>query len=275
MLIYQVALVTETKRVDVPELMRVSAALQKQCARDFAPIWEVRATVDAFARLEEVPLGYWPVVVVDDLAHRKGLHLDRNGQPYALLEAGPSWSLTASHEVLEMLADPFGSRLIAGMSPRRGQGRVEFLVEVCDPCQDAAFAYTVNGILVSDFYTPSYFEPRRAAEVRYSFSGTIRSPRQVLRGGYLSWHDPIANRWFQESHFGPKPEIRDLGPLDFGRGSLRARIDGLTPCPRSLSKLTAKDRALLAAHELLRSAEESAQSKAATWRKEISELGEG
>ena len=37
------------------------------------------------------------------------------------------WSLTASHECLEMLADPFGNRLIAGDSPKPDQGRVQIL----------------------------------------------------------------------------------------------------------------------------------------------------
>jgi hypothetical protein len=69
--------------------------------------------------------------------------------------------------------------------------RVDFLVEVCDPCEDAAFAYQVNGITVSDFYMPHFFDPLPAPNVRYSFSGAIAAPRTVLRGGYLTWHDPM------------------------------------------------------------------------------------
>ena len=93
-------------------------------------------------------------MIVQDVQDAAGVHLDKKGQPFSLVEAGNSWSLTASHGVLEMLADPFGNRLIAGPSPKSGQGRVEFLVEVCDPSEDSANAYTVNDVLVSDFYTP-------------------------------------------------------------------------------------------------------------------------
>ncbi|MDJ0346198.1 hypothetical protein QMK19_16000 [Streptomyces sp. H10-C2] len=32
-----------------------------------------------------------------------------------------------------MLGDPWGNRLVAGQSPKPGQGAVEFLVEVADP----------------------------------------------------------------------------------------------------------------------------------------------
>jgi hypothetical protein len=65
-----------------------------------------------------------------------GIHEDKNGQPFALVTASSNldeWSSTASHEALEMLIDPFGNRLVAGDSPKSDQGRVSFLVEVCDP----------------------------------------------------------------------------------------------------------------------------------------------
>src|SRR5215212_12082995 len=154
MLPTHVALVSEIRAISVSELTRVAAALQKQVARDFGPIWDVQATVSAFVRLQDVPIGYWPIVVRQDIRvpGAAGIHTDRNGQPYALVQYSPNWALTASHECLEMLADPFGNRLIAGPSPKAGQGRVEFLVEVCDPSEDTQFAYQVNGITVSDFY---------------------------------------------------------------------------------------------------------------------------
>jgi hypothetical protein len=151
---------------------------------------------------------------------------------HALVQAGfLSTVLTASHEVLEMLADPFGNRVIAGKSPKRGQGRVEFLVEVCDPSEAAEFGYTVNGLLVSDFYTPAYFDPVANTTVRYSFTGAITEPRQVLKGGYLSWRDPVSNHWWQERWFGtPKPTFHDLGVFTATR-SLREQVDTLTPSP--------------------------------------------
>ena len=35
-----------------------------------------------------------------------------------------SWTLTASHEWLEMLADPFSDRMVPGPSKKRGEGRL-------------------------------------------------------------------------------------------------------------------------------------------------------
>ena len=107
--IRQLALVSESREIDLAAVTRVAAALDKQATRDFAPIWGINSSIHAFERLEDVPLGYWPVIVMDDIhtAGAAGVHQDKNGQPYALVEASDSWSLTASHESLEMLTDPF------------------------------------------------------------------------------------------------------------------------------------------------------------------------
>ena len=138
------------------DVTRVAAALQKQVARDFGPVWDVKATVDAFATLDDVPLGYWPILVGQEGQGGGGVHLDDNNQPYALVDLTSDWTVTASHECLEMLADPFGNRLVAGDSPDpKRRGRVEFLVEVCDPCEAPGLGYTVNGVRVSDFYFPT------------------------------------------------------------------------------------------------------------------------
>lgn len=176
--VHQLAIVSESESVTMSDLTQVSAALQKQAIRDLGPIWAVEATVDAFAKLEDIPLGYWPMVVRDDIGFdAAGIHLDQDGQPFALISAGDNWSLTASHETLEMLVDPFGNELFAGDSPKPDQGRVEFLVEVSDPSEAAVFGYTVNGILMSDFYTPG------SSTRWWPAASAIRSPaRSPSRG---------------------------------------------------------------------------------------------
>ena len=231
MLVTEIAIVSETQNINDSQLNRVAAALQKQAIRDLEPIWNIIATIDAFSKLEDVPLGYWPIIVRDDIGMpgAAGVHLDDHGQPFALVQYSDSWSLTASHEMLEMLADPFGSRLVAGDSPMPGQGRVEFLVEVSDPTEDAQFGYTVNGILVSDFLTPNFYDPVAAPGVRYTFGGHLDAPRTIADGGYLSWHEPVSDHWWQQIWFGtPQPQFRDLGRLTDRAGSLRSAIDART-----------------------------------------------
>jgi len=268
------ALVSEVEGHDPADVARVAAALQRQATRDFAPLWDVAATVDAFPQLENVPVGYWPLIVETDIntPGAAGVHEDKNGQPFALISMSDSWSLTASHEMLEMLADPFGKRVLPGKSPMSGQGRVEFLVEVCDPCEGDAFAYTVNDILVSDFITPHFYDPKQAAGVRYSFTGAIGGPREILQDGYISWHDPVSDHWWQETWFGQSKQFKDLGVFDAKSGSLRAWIDGQTEHPGIDQGLDSSNAVLRIAVELGEQTAASTSSKATAWREQIAEL---
>jgi hypothetical protein len=219
-LIRQVALVSVVPAVPATMVMRISAALQKQATRDLAPIWEISATVDAFDKLADVPVGTWPIIIGGRVPPGAGgFHTDKNGQPLAIVRASDDINVlcqTCSHEIIEMLVDPFGSRFVSGDSPMPHQGRVNFLVEACDPSEAAEFGYTINNLLVSDFYTPHYFDPVQTVGVRYSFTGAITEPRQVLQGGYLSWQDPISKHFFQERRIDTvEPEFEDLGaPAD-------------------------------------------------------------
>jgi hypothetical protein len=275
-LVRHVALVSESNRAGMGDVLRVSAALQKQASRDLAPIWEISATVDAFEKLEDVPDGYWPMIIKDDIGvNAAGVHKDNDGQPFALISAADTadeWSLTSSHEMCEMLVDPSGDRQITGDSPKPGQGRVSFLVEVSDPSEASDFAYSVNGVLVSDFYTPNYFDPMKAPGVRYSFTGAITEPRQVLRGGYLSWKDSVSGHWWQKIWFqGDQPAFRDIGAIDAKTGSVRSYIDRFTAerTAQAIARGRAKaDRAGLTCAQ----AQTSLVDTAKMWREQISAI---
>ncbi len=217
------------------DVSAVAAALQKQATRDFGPLWQVTATVSAFDALEAVPVDYWPVIIRDDIDQpgAAGYHTDDNGQPFSLVQADNQWQLTASHETLEMLADPFGNRTIAGSPPPQAPPqlsalqRVTYLVEVCDPCEDAQFAYGVNGQQLSDFITPHYYDPNGATGTLYSFRGNVKGPHTVLNNGYVSFGNPVTNQWYQIMVAGGQVQVRDLGKLNRNGRSLRETIDDL------------------------------------------------
>ena len=231
----QVALVSDTTSVSFADVSSVAAALQKQATRDFSPLWQVNATVSAFDALESVPVDYWPVIIRDDIDQpgAAGYHTDSNGQPFSLVQADDQWQLTASHETLEMLADPFGNRTIAGSPPPQAPrpitalGRVVYLVEVCDPCEDAQFAYGVNGQQLSDFITPHYYDPNGATGSLYSFRGNVKGPHTVLDNGYVSFGNPVTNEWFQIIVSNGQAQVRDLGKLSRNGRSLRETVDDL------------------------------------------------
>ena len=196
---------------------------------------------------------------------------DKNGQPFALVTSSDQlagWSLTASHEMIEMLVDPFGNRLVTGNSPKADQGRVQILVEACDPGESADYAYSVNGVLVSDFYSLRFFDPVAAPGVRYSYTGAIEAPRQVLRGGYLSWQDVASNTWWQETWFdGDAPSFRNLRQRA-ENGSFRSQIDRLTSKETALA-LAPGFKAATAAGLPLASIERAAADRASRLREQI------
>jgi hypothetical protein len=93
-----------------------------------------------------------------------------------------------------MLVDPYGNRMqssvaieIVGKKIQDGTGQYGYLVEACDPCEDNSYAYTINGVRVSHFITPHFYDPLVTSGTRYSLTGAIKGPRQILPGGYISW----------------------------------------------------------------------------------------
>jgi hypothetical protein len=258
MLPVRIALASRSATTDFAELVRVANALSIQISRDAGPIWGLSGTVVALDNPDNIDPGVWPVYIVDDLdPGMGGFHQTEHNQPFAMVLSGATWSLSASHEVIEMLVDPSGNRLVAAPAVaiidnevQDTAGQFEYLVEVCDPGEDQSCAYLIDGILVSDFYTPSYFGPAGGVGVRYSFSGRISRPRQVLPNGYLSWFNPSNNELQQVRHFGA-PEIINLGISKPGGGSLtggrslRGFVDSKTMPPQPLSRLNQSSHAVL------------------------------
>jgi len=178
-------------------LREVAQALQTQVVRDFAPIWKESARVTAVAEKSDLPGGSWPIYIVDR-SPGLGVHLDDNGQPYAVVQATDGWTVSASHELLEMLADPEGKRTVRGrdIDPHGDHYDVDYLVEVCDPCQ--VYDYPIGSIPVSDFVTPDYFQPARGEWTKLDLVGRLSAPLEVPPGCHLSWRDLGRGRWHQK-----------------------------------------------------------------------------
>jgi hypothetical protein len=252
-----VALVSLTRDIPSRDLMTGAAAIDKQVTRDFSPQWGITATVSAFDDLTAVPSDYHPVVLfgdADDLVGRlefalgaqraaqliaefdhelvSGIHLNAfTRQPFALVAASDTWTVTVSHEILELLADPYGNHLIAAAHPIDPDLRVNYLVEVCDP--GLCIWYPVNGVPVADFYTPRYFDPVRTDGTLYSFTGEIERPLQILEDGYLSFIDPRDSGLYQLQFGAPEPVLlADVADLAASGLPLRALVDNDPRTPK-------------------------------------------
>lgn len=237
MSVIQVGLVDTTGKLDTNLVQAAAAALNIQVMRDLTQYWDIKATVRYLPNAKSIPVGIWPVFLVAKLPPGEGgVHLDKKNQPYSLVIGTPDsadWTIDASHETIEMLVDPSGNRLqtsraieISGRGVEDTAGQFDYLVEACDPCEANEFAYLIQGIAVSDFITPHFYDPVTTAGTRYSFGGNITRPREVLPGGYISFVNTQNDELQQILCLGAKPKLRDLGPAK--GASLRAFVDNQT-----------------------------------------------
>jgi hypothetical protein len=236
MLTIKIGLIDTTSEVDKDTMAGAAAALNVQVTRDLPQFWNVNAAVSYLPGAHAVPQGVWPVKLVKSLPPGEGgFHMTSHNQPYAKVIVTPNsdeWTVDASHEIIEMLVDPAGNRLqtstsieIEGGKIKDGTGTFEYLVEACDPCEADDCTYTIDGIAVSDFLTPHFYDPTAIAGTRYSFTGAIKYPREILPGGYISWIDPQSNEIQQLLYVDPNapPSIHSLGPAS--GSSLRVFVE--------------------------------------------------
>jgi hypothetical protein len=143
-----------------------------------------------------------------------------------------SWTIDASHETIEMLIDPYGNRMHSAQAIEiqngkivSGTGQFNYLVEGCDPCEANDYGYTIQGVVVSDFITPHFYDPVTSPGTRYSFTGAVTAPRQILPGGYISFVDQETDEWQQILWVDPNqpPTLQTLGPA--GARSMREWVD--------------------------------------------------
>ena len=239
MSVIQVGLADNTGEISPDLLQTAASALNIQVMRDLTQFWSVQATVSVLSNPAKIPAGVWPVFLVKTLPPGEGgFHMDKHNQPYSKVIASGSseaWTIDASHEVLEMLVDPYGNRLqnstsieIQGGKIQDGAGQFGYLVEACDPCEADKYGYAISGIAVSDFITPRFYDPIVTPGTRYSFTGAIKAPRQILPGGYISWVNHQTDQMQQLLYVDPSqpPKIVTLGPAPPG-SSLRVFMDGV------------------------------------------------
>jgi hypothetical protein len=201
-------------KVTDEELQRAIRAINRQITEDFVPYWSMGATLRLEGRSAAQPdsaqtadmrgdavIYLWDKADVDGAI---GYHFQNNrGIPFGFVftsiaeEVGEDWSVTLSHEALELIGDPETNLLVIGPHPDPNQSReVFFWFEMCDAVQ--AESYEIEGIKVSNFLLPLYFTGTRETDevgARNDFLGraykgqTLRS-FSINPGGYIGFFDP-------------------------------------------------------------------------------------
>ena len=160
---------------------KLTATLQKCYDQHFLPVWgyPVKLYNTKVAKPSD-----WQFVYFDDAdtAGALGYHdLTKDGQPVSkifvktTLADNQLVSVTACHELFEMVIDP-----IANLWAEAADG-TEYAYEMCDPVEEDTFL--VDGIEMSNFVHPSWFEPfKHPPGTKYRSSWTAQEALQHDQG---------------------------------------------------------------------------------------------
>ena len=155
------------------------------------------------------------------------------GIPYGFVftelseKLGENWTVTLSHEALELVGDPQGNLLVQGPHPELPAVQVFHWFEICDAVQ--SHNYTIEGVNVANFLLPLYFTFGEQKGARNDFLGTSSDEKGlhsfgVAQGGYIGFYDPRTRRHHTYSAPNDKQAQQRLYIKDevcYGRGYRR------------------------------------------------------
>jgi hypothetical protein len=204
----RISVINESTVLTDTDVATVVAALQKQVTEDFFPVWGTNAELHIVARGTPPLNESWWLVLLDDTdqANALGYHdLTSEGLPMGKvfagsdLKAGTSWTVTASHELLEMLGDP-NINLTVFVQNTNTAG-VLYAYEVCDASEDDSLAYKIGEVQVSDFVYPAWFESfRTEGSTQFDRMNKMQNPFQLLAGGYIGvFNVSSGSGWVQKT----------------------------------------------------------------------------
>jgi hypothetical protein len=166
------------------DLDALISAMQTFIDQHVVPVWGTPAKLQ---RSTGFIKNAWAMVFLDnaDQAGALAYHdLTPDGLPISkvfvktTLDNHDKVSVSASHELVEMLVDPAINLMTTGPDPK-----TIYAYESADPVEQLSFP--INGIDITDFVYPSYFETfHKPNSVQFDHLKKVTKPFQILKGGY-------------------------------------------------------------------------------------------
>jgi hypothetical protein len=162
----QLSVINNSTVLKDAEITPVVAALQIQASEHLAPKWNVDAALVFVPSGKQAPAASWRLEIRDDTDFEpdSGYHnVGADGIPYGRVfvntarRYNENWTITASHELLEMLVNPYAN--LSAYAPFDDNTGAFYSLEICDPVSPDVNGYDINGIAVSDFVFPEWFSP--------------------------------------------------------------------------------------------------------------------
>lgn len=196
----KIALLNVSTIIPHDEYIKVASALQIQADRDFGPEWEKSADIGILGDpTSPIEPDACPLYIMDDAdqADALGYHdITASGMPIGKVFAktskddGVLWSVSASHELLELIGNPWVDSMVISPTDFRLYPR-----EACDPVEADADGYdidvnegqpntTPDNVRVSNFVCQGWFG---VPKQKIDFLGQLTEPFTLRPGGYYSY----------------------------------------------------------------------------------------
>ena len=206
------------------DLDALIAAMQVYMDKHVTPVWGTPARL---VKSADFVKGAWAIVFLDDADTPGALayhDLTPDGLPISkvfvrtTLQDKALVSVSTSHELVEMIVDPAINMYTTGPD-----SKTMYAYESADPVEEITFK--VNGIDMSDFVYPAYFEVfRKPGSAQFDHQKKVTKPFQILSGGYqiifkggkfsqVFGSKAKAKRFAKEDRRGHRSETRKDGKL--------------------------------------------------------------
>jgi len=223
-----IALINRTNRIRDARFADILPALQAQITDDFCPAWGVEpVTLHLVGKAEQPDPAHWKnwLLNTSDQPGDLGYHEDTTGLPESKIFvetdilSGSEISVTISHELLEMLADPTTTQMGPVVDGK------QYIREIGDPVESDAVAYVKQGrtgpVKVSNFALPAYYVLGSAGP--WDFRGLLPGPCPArLPGGYSMFLILATNLWGSEMSRYADGSLSPRSIRDNGRSWQRA-----------------------------------------------------
>lgn len=228
----------------VQEVLR---AINRQITEDFEPYWHRSGELRLEGAVGRFPNPKNPkelrgdaVIYLWDRVDQEealGYHdLNFRGIPFSIVFTALSekmkenWTVTLSHEALELVMDPEANLLVHGPHPEDPGRRVYHWYEMCDAVQTQT--YSIDDVEVSNFVLPLYFTEDDEKGSRNDFlgleshDGPLRS-FGVADGGYVGFFDPATGEHdqFESPHGGTRERLAKKKAAGWARRAVRRQYE--------------------------------------------------
>ena len=196
----RIAIVNFSNQLADQQVQEAIRAVNRQVVEDFIPIWGAGrickihepvfdpADIDALANDPVFADSVIYIVNEGLIEGALGFHdLNARDIPFGFVFVlnPQDWTVTLSHEVLELIIDPTVNIFVPGPDPRNADNVVLHTYEACDAVERTA--YEIDHIAVSNFLTPSYFTIGEGAGTRNDFLGVDVSSFDVTQGSHIAF----------------------------------------------------------------------------------------